>query len=304
MLNTLSQSGTLFSFIRTKFYASFGDRFGKVYVYRKNPIGNQPQVECAQLEKVGFEKFFYDMTGFTSFDVQVVSQLIEHMQKDKHIKLGLNMELLPEANDKRDFMEGLICRYEDIDNKYQFLEKLISGDLSFYRNTMAQETLDEFHRFFFMQHQRAPVVHEAQRKNIEEIKSEHAELKDIHTGFYINSLMIYFAETIAVNVSQNMHTWIERYENKTDIPFITSDTPVVNLTGMEFLPRNEFYYPISPKIAIKLCLARKSDRSNHGSNACLEITDTKEVEKLNRVMAENCYREVYADSEEVFSNMS
>ena len=34
------------------------DRFGRVYVYRKNVLGNQPEIEYALLENVGFRKYF------------------------------------------------------------------------------------------------------------------------------------------------------------------------------------------------------------------------------------------------------
>lgn len=115
--------------------------------------------------------------------------------------------------------------------------------------------------------------------------------------------MIFFAEKIALNVFKNMHTWIERYENKTNIPYITADTPVVNLTGMEFLEKNEFYYPISPKVAIKLCVAHKGSEYGKEDNLCLDMTDENEVEKLNLVIAKNCYNEVFADNEKILNSI-
>lgn len=318
------------------------DRYGRIYVYRKNVKGNQKEIEYALLENVGFEKYFYDMTGFSAVDVSLVSQLIAHIQKKHLVSVGLNPKLLGNANAERDFIESLMGKYEDIDNKNQFLEKLISGDLSFYKDSPVQVLLselrqemfnafigdrkksdtelmtdvlnvmehigdedlkNEFHRFFFMQHQRSPVVHETQAKNFEEIKAQHSEIKDIKTDFYVNSLMVFFAEKIALNVSNNLHTWIERYENKTDIPYITADTPVVNLTGMEFLEKNEFYYPISPKIAIKLCVALKGSKYGKVNNLCLDMTDKNEVKKLNLVIAKNCYNEVFADNEEILNSI-
>lgn len=318
------------------------DRYGRIYVYRKEVKGNQPEIEYALLENVGFGKFFYDMTGFSAVDVSIVSQLIAHIQKEQFISVGLNSDLLGNANAERDFMESLLGQYEDIDNKHQFLEKLMSGDLSFYQDSPAQLVLNElrqemvnalfgdrkksdnelitdtlkaiehigdvelkheFHRFFFMQHQRSPVIHETQKKNFEEIKSKHFELKDINTDFYVNSLMIFFAEKIALNVTNNLHTWMERYENKTNIPFITADTPVVNLTGMEFLEKNEFYYPISPKIAIKLYVAYKESKYGNMNNRCLDMTDENEVKKLNLAMAKNCYNEIFADNEGILNSI-
>ena len=67
--------------------------------------------------------------------------------------------------------------------------------------------------------------------------------------------------------TKNSKRWIERYDNKTNVPFVTTDTPVVNLTGMEFLEKNEFYYPISPKIAIKLCVTSKGSKYGKGKSS-------------------------------------
>lgn len=224
------------------------------------------------------------MTGFSKADVGLVSQLIAHIQKDNIVSLGLNPKLLGDANTERDFIETLMGKYEGIDNKHQFLDKIISGDLSFYQDSIVKKTLNElhdeamnafsdvrkksdieliedtlnamahvededlkqeFHRFFFMQHQRSPVIHETQINNFEALKMRIPQIKDVNSKFYVNSLMCFFVEQMSANVSSNMNTWIERYENKTNIPFVTTDTPVVNLTGMKLLEKNEFYYPIS-----------------------------------------------------------
>lgn len=318
------------------------DRFGRVYVYRKKVLGNQPEIEYALLENVGFGKYFYDMTGFSKADVSVVSQLIAYIQKDKLVPLGLNPELLGDANAERDFIETLMGQYEDIDNKHQFLDKMISGDLSFYKDSLVQVALDElhdevmnalwgsreksdvelmvdtlkamehiededlkheFHRFFFMQHQRSPVIYETQVKNFETLKLQYPAIKDTNSNFYANSLMFFFVETMSVNVSTKMHTWIERYDNKTNVPFVTTDTPVVNLTGMEFLEKNEFYYPISPKIAIKLCVTSKGSKYGKAKNICLDMTDENEVKKLNLAIAKNCYKEVFSNDENVLKSI-
>ena len=111
------------------------DRFGRVYTYRKHPMGNQPKYEYARLDKVGFGKFYYDITGFTNKDISVVSQFIAYMQKDRPVKVELNTEFMEEANSERDFIEKLLGTYEDIDNNNRFIEKIIEGDLSFFKDT-------------------------------------------------------------------------------------------------------------------------------------------------------------------------
>lgn len=318
------------------------NRYGKVYVYRKKILGNQLEIENAPLENVGFGKYFYDMTGFSKTDVSIVSQLIAHIQKNDHVPLELNLELLEEANAKRDFIETLVGQYENIDNKHQFLDKIINGDLSFYQDSLVKVTLDElhdetmnaplggrnediikltedtlnamahiededlrheFHRFFFMQHQRSPVILKNQVNNLEILKAQNPVIKDINSDFYANTLMIFFVEKISINVSKKMHTWIERYDNKTNVPFVTTDTPVVNLTGKNFLEKNEFYYPISPKIAIKLCVASKGSEYGKKKNICLDMTDENEVKMLNLKTAKNCYNEVFSNDEDILKSI-
>ena len=273
------------------------DSLGRIYVYRKCVKGNQPKLENARLENVGFEKYYYDMTGFSKVDVGLVSEIIMKIQGQKEMTFGINKDLLESANEKRDFMEELICEYEEIDNKHHFLEKISQGDMNFYQDTTVQkvmndlerETLNaafgisgknevellknfekalnsldefdmkhEFHRFFFLQYMRSPTIHKNQTDAFNAMKAKFNELGKLSTEFYVNSLMIFMTEQLAWKISRYFRTWIERYENKTDIPFVTSDTPVVNLTGIVLADRNEFYYPISPSVAIKLCIAKKT----------------------------------------------
>ena len=310
------------------------DSLGRIYVYRKCVKGNQPKLENARLENVGFEKYYYDITGFSKVDVGLVSEIIMKIQGQKEMTFGINKDLLESANEKRDFMEELICEYEEIDNKHHFLEKISQGDMNFYQDTTVQkvmndlerETLNaafgisgknevellknfekalnsldefdmkhEFHRFFFLQYMRSPTIHKNQTDAFNAMKAKFNELGKLSTEFYVNSLMIFMTEQLAWKISRYFRTWIERYENKTDIPFVTSDTPVVNLTGIVFADRNEFYYPISPSVAIKLCIAKKTLEDAEEENKQLIIEDRDEIERLNRRMIVNCYNEVFSN---------
>ena len=109
--------------------------------------------------------------------------------------------------------------------------------------------------------------------------------------------MIFFAEKIALNVSGKFHTWIERLENKTQISFITCDCPVINLTGMEMGERHEFYYPLSPKVAMKLCSCKKYGENRFEKNKSIEISDESEIKKLNDRVFDEAYKEVFSSDE-------
>ena len=52
---------------------------GRTYVYRKNPFGNQAEIQEVQLTEIGFQKYFYDVSGFTDKDLSIVVQLLNHM---------------------------------------------------------------------------------------------------------------------------------------------------------------------------------------------------------------------------------
>lgn len=55
------------------------------------------------------------------------------------MSLGLNPKLLGDANTERDFIETLMGKYEGIDNKHQFLDKIISGDFTFYQDSIVKK---------------------------------------------------------------------------------------------------------------------------------------------------------------------
>lgn len=322
------------------------DRSGSIFVYRKKPMGTQPQLpdKPALLANVGFEKYYYDTTGCTQEDISLLTHLINHMEKDMPVKMMLKQNIFSEANSKRDFIESVMCTYEDIDNHYNFLDSIVKNEMSFYRDSAMQIAMDvmrdevtysitgecqrsyeeltdiflnamthigeidlkhEFHRFFFMQYLRSPVRIEAQKEGFEKIKADTPDrLGNKSTSFHANFVTIFLAEKMSLNVSHNWHTWIERIENKTDIPFVTSDTPLINLTGRDLKDKSEFYYPLSPSVAMKLCIAHKHGCFKENSNTNIIITDTDKIDFFNQQIVDHCKNEVFADRRNVLEEIA
>ena len=319
---------------------------GKIFVYRKKTIGTQPQFpdNPVLLTNVGFGKYYYDVTGFSQKDVVLLEKLIEHMEKKSPVKMHLNFDVLPEARDNRDFIENILGQYENIDNRHGFIDYIVNNNLSFYRDGIAQTTLNElldeiqyriffgeesqpdeelyakflkamenvtaedvkheFHRFFFMQYFRAPVIIDAQRKSFDDLKRTYPDkIGDIDTDFYVKMSMIFLTEKVALNISHNFHTWIERLENITDIPFVTSDTPVINLTGTEFLDKNEFYFPVSPYVAMKLCITRKNGSYGKVDNKNFIVDDSDKIRRLNMEIVKHCQNEIFADRRNILEQI-
>lgn len=242
----------------------------RIYVLHKHPRGTQPAIEYALLTRVASEKFFYDITGYKTIDQAVIKQLLDYMQRKDSVKLEIDFQAMNEAGSARDFLDNyVISPSENISNEYCFLEKLQSGDLSFYHDSTAQQVMKilkehpqrgllgesvdysdekifeafwrgmksiknetdmkfEFNRFFWMQYFRSKKMHDNQEAVIEEFKQV-ANLPELDNAFYVNMVLIFVAMKVALNVTQNIQSCLQLYQNYTDTPFITADTPIVNL---------------------------------------------------------------------------
>lgn len=321
-----------------------GDNYkGKVFVLRKNPKGNQEKIEYRELEKVGFEKFFYDVTGFTEKDVKIVLQLIERLQDKELMKFGLSKDALNEAAISRDFIEkNAMCVAENIENQHKFFEKIEQGDLSFYEDSPNQISLEkfeksliesvlygeqitfsqmvdlisdfsfepsvdkkyEFNYFFCMQYFRSPRIRENFEENTKELKKQYSDL-DINIPFFTNMIALYFAERVALNLSQNFCCNLLLYKNNTTSKFITGDTPIVCITGTQMKEKSVFHYPITPEMSLELIVMRKDLNLNKGKNEIVELSDENVdvVKNLNKILAGNCVNEVYAKEKDDFIDL-
>jgi hypothetical protein len=82
--------------------------------------------------------------------------------------------------------------------------------------------------------------------------------------------------------------------NRTDVPFITGDQPVINLKANRLYPPESLsiYYPISPQLALLLGdVDEKPMFATEGLTAA-------QVSTLNGKLFEACYKQVFARSEE------
>lgn len=232
-----------------------------------------------------------------------------------------------------------MCTFENIENEFHFYEKLLEGDLSFYQDSKNQNVLDtlmenilismfygeerlsekqlvnlvkefsidkttdlkyEFNRFFCMQYFRSPRVHMNTKKNIEELKQKYEEISDMDPNFFTNMVMLYFAERMALNITQNFKSSILLYKNNTGIPFVTGDTPIICLTGNKMDGMSVFHYPISPERAVELIVVPKfGDFAVVNNNVVMELTQDLAgvVRNCNKKLADNCVNEVYSNTE-------
>ena len=289
-----------------------GDRFnGKLFVLRKLIRGKQERIEFCKLQNIGFEKYYYDVTGFQEKDKIILEQFLAHMQEKELVKIGIEPKIFSEAAEQRDFIEKRrMCPYENIDNKWNFLDKLSNGDFSFYRESKRQIVLDKLQKcmvdsILFQENQ---LSNEEIINMVSEFFQEDSEEDDLKYEFhrffcmqyFVNMVATYFAERMALNITQNFSTSILLFENKTDVPFVTGDTPIINLTGTEMDKMTIFHYPISPRIAIQLIVTHKLSEMaevNHNIHIPLNQEFVSIVKNCNQKLADNCVNEIYSNDD-------
>lgn len=305
---------------------------GKILVYRKKPRGTQQAIEQRELMKIGFENYYYDISGFAGKDFSVYKQFIDYIQKDQFLKFDIDMDDLNLAKTQKDFIEKeVICSSEDIDNTYGFLDKLKAKDISFYQDSSVQKLLNtlkeeiyrrilfqectisdddlleetiknishlgeadlkyEFILFFCMQYFRSPKIHDNLFKSFTEFKKLSDEFSDLNEKFYVNLITLFFAQSMALNITQNLKSALVLYENKTAIPFITGDTPIVALPNST-AQFTALYYPISPKIAVHMIVSNIFSLKDH----VVTINESSKILERNKVLFENCVNEIYSNN--------
>ena len=232
-----------------------------------------------------------------------------------------------------------MCSIENIENKYKFFERLTAYDMAFYKDSVAQEVLKtlekaivenilyqeevlsvddtdkltekffqhidepdlkyEFNLFLSMQYFRSPRIHTNLSASFEEFKILSTEFSDLNTDFYVNLITVFFAEIMAQNLTQKLNTSIMLFQNKSSIPFITGDTPIVNISDNEDL--TTLHYPISCTAAVNIVISKIPLK-----NTVIAVDESMKmiIDNLNRKLYHNCLNEIYSNDRNIFGRYS
>lgn len=110
-------------------------------------------------------------------------------------------------------------------------------------------------------------------------------------------ITLYYAQKMALNITQNLKSKLVVYENRTALPFITGDTPIV-VHPRSSAQLTVFYYPISPEIAVSMMI---SNIFSFKENEVVPIDDVSKVKAFNDMLYENCFNEVYANDNKILN---
>ena len=306
---------------------------GSLHVWRKQTRGTQASIEYRKVTTIGFENYYYSMTKFSEKDQATLQIFLAYMQKDFPIRLEIRPEVFEKAASQKDFMEKeVMCPHEDIENERKFLEHLMNKDYSFYedapivkllfqlkkeilrrilyqwesipdnefirrfteilRNFDGEDPKFDFNQFFYMQYFRSPKCRQRLIASFEDFKKVKNH-QDLDTNFFINMLSLYISAKISFTTTQEFHTAILLFDNQTKIPFITGDSPIMNLYEGKEDKTSFMYYPVSPKVAIMLATTPTEIRN---TTCVLDNSQEELVKELNQRLALYCLNEIYSDN--------
>jgi hypothetical protein len=253
------------------------------------------------------EKYFYEIKKLSKNDILFLQNFVE----------SISTGIIREANLKWVDLFSFIHRFEEmvkkegaltekleeninqlvknlnedshnfIENRsIDYIEKLLEKDSSFFEN---DEDRGKFLVYLVAQYLRTKSMRERLLNNAGSTKS-------INVENCIGALSHISTTTIAFNMfaSPDFRT-ITFLENNTDLEFLTSDQPIINIHAYD-TPTNQapeklaFYYPISPKLAILV--------SQDVKDSSIELSE-EDVEDYNQKLISFSLEQIFSSSEEL-----
>ena len=216
-----------------------------------------------------------------------------------------------EKNSVNSYLKNYI---EDAHSKIEekmvkILEDLITGNLDILKSS---EHLPFFFMFLGQQCMRTLKVKDFVYKNISPELTQLNErkialLKEVNEKAWPILSYIY-GHSLGVNLFNSRHNDNHFFLiNKTSVPFITSDQPVINLHKSAvmggIIPPEclDLYFPLSPTYAYMIHDTIEHGRGETGKSK-QEIYDSKIIEKLNRSIAAKSYQSIYSNCKKTIEN--
>lgn len=240
--------------------------------------------------------------------IDVLKSSIEStVYKGKSIPRGMET-LLVEAEQftesaVNDMVEDLYCNEEGELTK--MLKLLKDGDLDFYYKPylhfekLSVDSKCAFLMYVCSQHYRTKGARERFVKGLNDILNselghklgiDKSNIRPVNVAHHV----LWYVECLLADKLYANNAHLTLLVNKSNIPFITTDQPVINLLAdyqniTEKVENVILYYPISPEIAITINDDNLENR--------IELTE-EEVEQYNQKLVESSYEYIFANSKE------
>lgn len=272
---------------------------------------NKKQIFClrdnriflSSLMNIAQERFFYKIQDLDQKQKEFIKKIILDTKNEKLIELHFNFlrlytkvnfieKLFPNNTDINDEVnkikinleEDYHANIESIGIKY--IDMLRNKDIDFYNNIDTNDRM-EFLFFIVLQYFRTKKI-----KN---------DVMNSFKNYSYNMEKIYpfLAHIFSTNLSYNLHLdksmKLILLENDTNENFLTGDQPILNtysFLNKKELEYNEleFYYPISPRLAILI--------SDKIESNFIKIDDIEKVKEYNQMIINVSLEQIYSLSEE------
>lgn len=256
---------------------------------------------------VAQKRDFYRLKELNPYDVEFIKKLaIDPLPKDlQQISISLINQFTLFFRFKKDIKaKGINNQYLDkeidvvINNleeaihgnietsAIKYLDSILKEDIGFY---FADEDCMGFIYYLCVQYMRTNKLKSSMVINLSKYKSI-----DMHKIWNVLS------HIFAINMGWNLYIRKDSFKmvllkNESSKQFITGDQPVINTyaTGNSYqkqIDNLEFYYPVSPELAILI-----TEKDNYKDKTLLLLND-EEVEAYNDHILKNSYEQIYASS--------
>ena len=262
----------------------------------------------ANLDRVANKRDFYKLKQLTLSDINFINKFVIQGSKEglqrvntEWIRLfNMVFQAKMKAEEKGISDKQLDLLIEEgiynIEESYhsslenhlkQYISLLRKGQISFYHN---DEDKISFLYLISVQYMRT-----------EKVKQNVIANMNRCNGIDIGKVWNVLSHIFATNIGNGLYTSTLPYKlvllnNYTKIEFITGDQPIINTFASEFKEFNppedlEFYYPLSPDVALLITKSEIYDQTNM-------IMTEEQICQWNNMICRQAYRQIYARCKE------
>jgi len=283
----------------------------KIYAY----IKGKNEIIHTNLTGVVQKRYYYSLEEFTIEEEIILQELVNNFSTKEALEINLELLYMYTSYSRiKRILENELTNKESVKIKDNYLLNLIRTNLfeEFHTRIENQgkkiikiKTFEEFKSFentnellnalTFICFQYLRTIKMKNKLELTFKKSDFIIPK------YSNLISLVFATSLAISLASKDNLKFTYYENKTNLKFITSDQPLMNIKIDErdeedFVKEFELYYPISPKVAILIHFHEEFDKFT------FEEINLNRIKELNDFVFDYAEEFVFSDTLDQLKN--